>query len=96
MKGISSRKRATKNGTSIPAGEPLPSPLNFEPPLDFQPTLNFEPPVKTAGCTRKDIVAADLQSEPDLDVLLGEVNQMLTEMTHSKWLTSDWTGLHID
>jgi hypothetical protein len=34
--------------------------------------------------------------DPELQSLLLQVDTMLTEMTQSKWLSSDWPSLEID
>ena len=61
----------------------------------FAPDLNFSPQ------TDKQILATPSQKwfasedDPDLDTLLVQVDDMLTEMTMSKWLAADATSLEM-
>ena len=50
-------------------------------------TAVIEPQAANAPATADD---AELQS------LLSQVDKMLTEMTQSKWLSTDWPSLEID
>ncbi len=39
---------------------------------------------------------ADTEEDPELQKLLKQVDQMLTDMTNSKWLSADYPSLQID
>jgi|688.fasta_scaffold825711_1 hypothetical protein len=53
---------------------------------------------KTAAALAKNAASSAVLENDDLDLqnLLLQVDQMLTEMTQSKWLSSEWPSLEID
>lgn len=50
---------------------------------------------QTAMETARNVAVAE-HEDPELQSLLLQVDTMLTEMTQSKWLSSDWPSLEID
>lgn len=53
---------------------------------------------KTSKTMKTDAVTASISedADPEFEALLLQVDQMLTEMTKSKWLSSDWPNLEFE
>jgi hypothetical protein len=88
IKSASSSTGTTRYNTS--AGQLPAVCLNGEPAVGKKETR------KRAARTATIVKEPGVQEDPDLDTLLSQVDKMLTEMTQSKWLSSDWPNLEID
>lgn len=62
-----------------------------------EPKTKSQPRRKTASKpSLKKVLAAQDDEDPELTSLLLQVDKMLTEMTQSKWLNSDWPAMAIE
>lgn len=74
----------------------LPADQSCFPALSVEPAAGKKRSAKRAAKTAVVDQDASVQNDPELEKLLLQVDHMLTEMTQSKWLSSDWPSLEID
>lgn len=69
---------------------------SLAPTFSAEPAVGKKKPAKRSAKTA--VIDQDLsaQDDPELEKLLLQVDTMLTEMTQSKWLSSDWPSLEIE
>jgi hypothetical protein len=91
IKTISSRTTVTEGDTA----RLLPDP-SLLPSLSIEPAAGKKNRAKKYSKTAVIEQVQDGQDDPELQDLLFQVDSMLTEMTQSKWLSSDWPSLEID